>query len=459
MVPLSRFLNSSNFFSGQNISLILGIIVLIMFSAFFSASETAYSTSNLIRLRNYADDNVKGARRALRISENYDKTLSTILVGNNLVNIASTTIAAFLFSNMISNPTLANILNTVVMTIAILIFGEILPKSLAKNNPETVALKFSGIMRFMIIILTPISFFFTKLQKGVVKQKKSNQDKLPTVTEDELETIIDTMEEEGVINSDDADLFQSVLSINDKTAYDIMTPRVDVSAVEKNESFENIRKVFEETKFSRLPVYLEDIDHIVGIINLKDFYPKLFAKSDFKIEDIMTEPIYLNENVKVDDIIRQMQSEKKHMGIVLDEYGGTSGIVCLEDALETMVGEIYDEHDEEEANEMITKTDNNEYIVDAEMELTDLFDILEIEDIPESQYTTVGGFLYELSAENLPKESQEFVVDSIDQIHDEKTGEYFEKAVKIHFIIIEIEDKRIRKVKVTVDYGELKKSE
>ena len=238
-----------------------------------------------------------------------------------------------------------------------------------------------------------------------------------------------------------------------------MTPRVDVSAVEKSESFENIRKMFEETKFSRLPVYLDDIDHIVGIINIKDFYPKLFTKAEFKIDDIITEPIYLNENVKVDDIIRQMQSEKKHMGIVLDEYGGTSGIVCLEDALETMVGEIYDEHDEEEAEEMITKTDNNEYVVDAEMELKDLFDMLEIEDVPDSQYTTIGGFLYELSAENLPKENQEFVVDSIDQIHDVITGEYFEKAVKIHFVIIEVEDKRIRRVKVTVDYGELKKSE
>ena len=456
MIPLSRMLNSG-LFSGQNIGLIITMVILIVFSAFFSSSETAYSTSNLIRLRNYADENVKGARRALRIAENYDRTLSTILVGNNLVNIASTTIAAFLFSNLIQNPTLANILNTVVMTLVILIFGEILPKSFAKLNPEGFALKFSGIMRVVIIILSPITFFFTKMQKALTKQKKKSEDKV-TVTEDELETIIDTMEEEGVIDAEDADLIQSVLTINDKTAYDIMTPRVDISAVEKNDDFEKIRKVFQETNFSRLPVYDDVIDHIIGVLNQKDFYPVLFDKRNTKLQEIMTEPLYLNENVKVDDIIRQMQKAKKHMAVVLDEYGGTSGIVCLEDALETMVGEIYDEHDEEEADQMFVKVADNEYLVDAEIEITDLFDDLEIENIPASEYSTLGGFLYE-KVESLPEEGQEYVVDTIDEIHDEKTGEYFEKAVKVRFVIDKVEDKRIRKVRTFVDYGELKKND
>jgi len=456
VIPLSRIL-SSGLFSGENIGLIIAIIILIVFSAFFSSSETAYSTANLIRLRNLADENVKGARRALRIAENYDKTISTILVGNNLVNIASTTIAAYLFSNLISNPTLSNILNTVVMTLIILIFGEIVPKCFAKLNPEGLALRFSGIMRVIIIVLSPITFLFIKMQRLMARQRK-NVDEKVTVTEDELETIIDTMEEEGVIDAEDAELIQSVLTINDKTAYDIMTPRVDISAVEKDDDFEKIRKVFQETNFSRIPVYDEVIDHIIGILNQKDFYPVLFEKKNVKLKDIMTEPLFLNENVKVDDIIRQMQKSKRHMAVVLDEYGGTSGIVCLEDAIETMVGEIYDEHDEEEAEQMFIKLNENEYLVDAEIEISDLFEDLEIENIPASDYSTLGGFLYG-KAETLPEEGQEYVVDTIDEIHDEKTGEYFEKAVKVRFIIEKVEDKRIRKVRTFVDYGELKKND
>ena len=444
-------------FSGENIGLIIAIVILIVFSAFFSSSETAYSTANLIRLRNLADENVKGARRALRIAENFDKTLATILVGNNLVNIASTTLAAVLFSNLIQNPTISNVVNTIAMTLLVLTFGEIFPKSLAKANPEGLALKFSGIMRAFIVIFTPITFFFNKMQKALTKQRKVAEEKI-TVTEDELETIIDTMEEEGVIDAEDADLIQSILTINDKTAYDIMTPRVDISAVEKNDDFEKIRKVFQETNFSRLPVYDEVIDHIIGIINLKDFYPVLFDNNKAKLKDLMTEPLFLNENVKVDDIIRQMQSSKKHMAVVLDEYGGTSGIVCLEDALETMVGEIYDEHDEEEAEQMFVKVNENEYLVDAEIDLMELFENLEIENVPASDYSTLGGFIYE-KVETLPEEGQEYVIDTIDEIHDEKTGEYFEKAVKVKFVIEKVEDKRIRKIRTFVDYGELKKND
>lgn len=456
MIPLSRIL-SAGLFSGENIGLIIAIVILIVFSAFFSSSETAYSTVNLIRLRNLADENVKGARRALRIAENYDKTLATILVGNNLVNIASTTLAAVLFSNLIQNPTISNVVNTIAMTLLVLTFGEIFPKSLAKANPEGLALKFSGIMRAFIVIFTPITFFFNKMQKALTKQRKVAEEKI-TVTEDELETIIDTMEEEGVIDAEDADLIQSILTINDKTAYDIMTPRVDISAVEKNDDFEKIRKVFQETNFSRLPVYDEVIDHIIGIINLKDFYPVLFDNNKAKLKDLMTEPLFLNENVKVDDIIRQMQSSKKHMAVVLDEYGGTSGIVCLEDALETMVGEIYDEHDEEEAEQMFVKVAENEYLVDAEIDLMELFENLEIENVPASDYSTLGGFIYE-KVETLPEEGQEYVIDTIDEIHDEKTGEYFEKAVKVKFVIEKVEDKRIRKIRTFVDYGELKKND
>ena len=226
----------------------VAIIVLIALSAFFSASETAYSTSSLIRIRNLADENKKGARRALIICENYDRMLSTILVGNNLVNIANTTISAYVFGMLITNPTIANLLNTIVMTLLILIFGEILPKSIAKSRPEKCALQFAGMMNVVSIILWPVAIIFTKMQQAFIK-KKGKGEVDPTITEDELETIIDTMEEEGVINSEDATLIQGVLDLGETTAYDIMTPRVDVSAVNVEEDIEVIKQMFVDTNY------------------------------------------------------------------------------------------------------------------------------------------------------------------------------------------------------------------
>jgi len=427
------------------------IILLLIFSAFFSASETAYSTSSLIRIRNLADENKKGARRALVICENFDKTLSTILVGNNLVNIANTTICAYVFSVLISNPTVANLLNTVVMTIIILIFGEILPKSLAKQKPEKLALQFSGVMHILSFILYPITIPFIYLQRVFLKKKGGNDVEAPTVTEDELETIIDTMEEEGVINSEDAVLIQGVLDLGEKTAYDIMTPRVDVSAIEINANNEEVKKVFEETNYSRLPVYEGDIDHIVGFVSQKDFYPQYIKDSNFDIKNIICEIIYLSENIKVDDIIRRMQRAKKHIAVVSDEYGGTSGIVSMEDALEEMVGEIYDEHDYDENQDLFAKVDDNTYIVDAEYELEHLFDALKINKLPETEYNTIGGFLYEMT-ESIPQNGQEYVYTTIEEKPD-KNGNYIERSIKIIFKYIEVEDNRARKIKVTVNYA------
>ncbi len=430
--------------------LFVAIIVLVVLSAFFSASETAYSTSSLIRIRNMADENVKGARRALLICENYDKMLSTILVGNNLVNIANTTLAAYLFSQLIADATLANVLNTVVMTLLILIFGEVLPKSLAKSRPEKVALSFAGIMHIVSIILWPIAIIFTKMQHAFVKRKNGTVAD-PTVTEDELETIIDTMEEEGVINSEDATLIQGVLDLGETTAYDIMTPRVDVSAVEINDDNEKIKKVFEETYFSRLPVYEGDIDHIIGYISQKNFFPAYIRDPKFDIKSILNTIIYLSENIKVDDIIRQMQKAKKHIAVISDEHGGTSGIVCMEDALEEMVGEIYDEHDDETEEETFEKVEEDTYIVDAEYELEKLFDTLNINKLPDTEYNTVGGFVYELS-ESVAEEGMEYTYTTIEEKPD-KNGNYIERAIKIIFKYLEVEDNRAIKIRVTVNYA------
>ncbi len=434
---------------GVNIWMYVACVLLIMCSAYFSASETAFSTVNHIRLKSLADNKVRGARKAIYITERYEKTLSTILIGNNLVNISVTTIAATIFGQIISNPSLANVLNTVIMTIIVLIFGEILPKTLAKVEPMKFALATSGIMFMLMKVLTPISWVFLKMQNFASKKAKgSSISNEPTVTENELESIIDTMEEEGVIDKDNAEIIQGVLDIQSKTAYDIMTPRVDVSAINYADSVKNIQDMFIKTMYSRLPVYDDTIDKIIGVLNQKDFFKAMLSGEKFYVKKIMSEPLFINENMKVDDIIRTMQESKKHMVIVLDEHGGTSGIVCMEDAIEEMVGEIYDEHDAtDDEKELCEQTSENEYVIDPDMDLKDLFDMLEIEHLPETDYTSVGGFLFELT-EELPVQDKVVVYKTVDE--RVVSGEYCSVLVEIHFTLSRVEDNRIKEITVRV---------
>lgn len=443
---------------GVNIWLYIFAILLLGCSAYFSASELAFTTVNQIRLKNLADNKVRGARKAIYIVEHYNKTLSTILIGNNLVNIGTTTICAYIFSTLIKSPTLANVLNTVIMTLIILTFGEILPKTIAKADPQKFALRTSGIMYILLKVLTPISWIFIKMQSVATKKSKNQIDDEPTVTEGELESIIDTMEEEGVIDHDNADIMQGVLDLQSRTAYDIMTPRVDVSAINYTDSVKNIQDVFMQTMYSRLPVYDETIDKIIGVLNQKDFFKAMLSGEKIYIKKIMSEPLFINENMKVDDVIRKMQASKKHMAVVLDEHGGTSGIVCMEDAIEEMVGEIYDEHDDD-VKELVDKKNDNEYIVDPDMELKDLFEMLEIEHLPETTYTSVGGFLFDLS-EELPVQGKVIKYSTIDErVVD---GLYVSVPVEIHFTLTKVEDNRIKEIfvkVVDVDAGADKKDE
>ncbi len=430
------------------VDIILSVVVifLLICSAFFSSAETSFSSVNLLRMKTYAEEKRKGALKALYICEHYEKALITILVGNNLVNIASTTICAYILSTTVLSPTLANILNTVVMTIIILIFGEITPKCLAKLNPEKAALRYSNLLFFLMKVLTPLTFLFQKLQGAFKKNKDA--DKTPTVTENELESIIDTMQEEGVIDQDNAQLLQGVFDLNEKTAYDVMTPRVDVIAVEQNETNENIKKVFVDTQYSRMPVYDDDIDHVVGILSQKDFFTALLKSDKVDIKKLMVKPMFLNENMKLDDVIRKMQKEKKHMAVIADEHGGTSGIITLEDAIEEMFGEIYDEHDDEEVKENLVKISDNQYLIDADMDIKDLFEQLEIEHLPESQYSTIGGFIFEL-AESMPYVGQELTFETIDETIDDDAN-LVQNAIKMIFKITKVEDNRIREVLLTI---------
>lgn len=441
---------------GVNIWLYVVAILLIACSAYFSASELAFTTVNQIRLKNLADNKVRGARKAIYITEHYNKALSTILIGNNLVNIGTTTICAYIFSTIITNPTLANVLNTVIMTLVILTFGEILPKTLTKVDPQKFALRTSGVMYVIMKIFTPISFLFQKMQNVATKKAKGNYDDEPTVTEGELESIIDTMEDEGVIDHDNANIMQGVLELPNHTAYDIMTPRVDVSAINYTDSVKNIQDIFMSTMYSRLPVYDETIDKVIGVLNQKDFFKAMLSGEKILIKKIMTEPLFINENMKVDDVIRAMQSSKKHMAIVLDEHGGTSGIVCMEDAIEEMVGEIYDEHDEDE-KELVDKKNDHEYVVDPEMDLKDFFEMLEIEHLPETEYNSVGGFLFDLS-EELPVQDKVIVYKTIDERIED--GIYVSVLVEIHFTLTKVEDNRIKEIFVkVVDIGSASESD
>lgn len=436
------YLLASNFTLGDGFG-IAGIVLLILLSAFFSASETAFSSVNPLRIKSYADDKVKGGRRAQYIVEHFDFALVCLLVGNNLVNIASTTLCAYMFTKFVVSPTVANLLNTLVMTIIILIAGEILPKAYAKHNPEKFALGVSGIIYVFMKIIYVIAIPFYGLQKLVLR-KNSDQEQ-PTVTEDELESIVDTMEEEGVIDSDNAEMLQGVLDIQERTVYEIMVPRVDMVAISVDATLDDLKANFVENQYSRLPVYEEDKDNIVGVLNQKDVTISQYKGEKLDIRKLMTEPLKVPKSMKVDDLITQMRHTKKHLAIVIDEYGGTSGLVTMEDALEEVFGEIYDEHDDEDV-EPIVKLADRKYRVDPEVSIEELFEYLEIEHLPETKYASVGGLVYGL-LERVAKVGDKASIVAIDEVLDEHNN-YVATKTKLTFEVMAMEDDRITSVEL-----------
>lgn len=450
MDPSSFILSKINFGMTDAISLV-AVVLLVVLSAFFSSSETAFSSVNTMRIKNYAEEKVKGARRAQYICDHFDMALVSFLVGNNLVNIANTTLCAYLFGKFILNPTLANVLNTVIMTIIILIFGEILPKGYAKHNPEKFVLKFSGAIYAFMKLIYIVAIPFYGLQKVVLKNKEIHK-----ITEDEFETIVDTMEDQGVIDSDNASIIHGALDISEKTVYDIFVPRVDMVAIPVTATVDEVKKVFVESQFSRIPVYAEDKDDILGILNYKDFMMAEYAGQKFDLKKLITKPLKVTKTMKVDELMRVMQKEKKHIAIVYDEYGGTSGLVTMEDALEEMVGEIYDEHDEFEDNP-ITELAENKFRVDPDISVEDLFEYLKIEHLPETSYSSVGGIIYELS-ETLPEKGTTVKVTAVDDVLNEK-NEYVSMIADLTFTVEKVEDNRIQKVLLEVERREINEKE
>ena len=427
------------------IGLIVLMLALLLLSAFFSLSETVFSSVNVIRLKTFIEDGIKGSKKGLWITENFDKTLTTILVGNNLANIALATVSVTFFSRIFVNQaTLVNVMNTFVMTTIILIFGEIIPKSFAKNNAERLALLLSSLMYWLINILTPVTWVFLKIKNLLVKE---NDEITISVTGDELETIIDTMEEEGSIDEDEAEMLQSVLDLSEKKVYDIMTPRVDMVGIEVNDDIESIKKTFFEHQFSRLPVYEKSRDNVIGVLHERDFFTKLIKDQKITVRKLMKEPMFVSKSMRVDTLIELLQREKAHMAIVSGEYGGTSGIVTMEDALEELVGEIYDEHDDVE-DDLISPIKEHKYGVNADIDLEDLFEELELGNPPQSQYSNLSGWLYDMF-EDIPEVDMHYTylqeIPNLDHDDDEPTW------LELKFTIKEIRDRRITYVHLTIE--------
>ncbi len=431
-----------------DIMMIAIIVVFLIFSAFFSATETALSTANVIRLKKMAEEKRRGARKAVVMIENYNRTLTCILIGNNLVNIGASTISALIFTMLINDQTLASFASTFVMTMIVITFGEILPKTYAKNDATKLAMRFAPIMWIFYKIFYPLGLIFMGLQKLVTKKEKDE-----VVTGDELETIIDTMEDKGIIDEDHADLIQSALTLGDKTVYDIMTPRVDMVAIEVNYSVDEVLNEFFESQYSRLPVYDGDKDNIIGILQEKDFLAAVIrkGKNNVNIKNLIQEPIFVTKTTRVDDLIKEMQEAKRHFAIVSDEYGGTSGIVTMEDALEELVGEIYDEYDKDEDDYEINKIGENLYEMSSEVEMEELFEYLDI-GVPNTKYATIGGFVYDLM-EGLPNigDKATFTTSKI-VFEDEKV---IDVIYKLTFKITEVENRRIRRLTLLVEETDL----
>jgi len=378
---------------------IIVIVVLIMFSAYFSATETAFTSVNKIRLKNMAGDGDKKAENVLKLSEKYDKLLTTILVGNNIVNITMTSVATVLFIELFGayGATIA----TVVITIVVLIFGEITPKNIAKEKPEGFS-KFSApILKFFMTLLTPINFIFTMWKQLIAKIFKLGEDE--AITGDEILTMVEEAEEGGGIEKMHSELIQNAIEFYELTAEEGMTPRPEMEAIEIDCPKEELAEIFKSTGYSRLPVYEEDIDKIIGVINQKDFHNHIVGTNK-NIVDYVTPVVFVSTAIKISDLLKKMQQVKTHIAIVIDEYGGTEGLVTMEDIIEELVGEIYDEHDAVISKD-IMPLQNGSYRVKCSANLAKVLDYFDVEE--EFDVVTVNGWVV-LELDKLPKKNDKF---------------------------------------------------
>ena len=408
----------------NNSNILLVLVFLVLCYSFFSASETAFTSLNKIKLKALANTGNKKAEKTLTLCENFSKLLTTILVGNTIVNVVAASLATVLFTNVLGGNGVA--VSSIVMTLVIMIFGEIIPKNIAKFVPEKFAMSSTPILRFLCWIFTPLTFVFGYIEKLISNMYENDSE---TYSTDEFITMVEEANEDGDIEDHEADLITNALEFNDLNVGDILTPRTDVIAIDINEdSIEEIELKYRDSGFSRLPVYDDNLDNIVGVLIEKDFYYHLLYEKSTNIKEILKEAIYTSPQVKVSSLLKQLQNSKSHMAIVVDEYGGTEGIITMEDILEELVGEIYDEHDE--VVEYYKKIDNDTYLVKADVDIDDMFEHFGIDCNEDYEFNTASAW----------------VIDILDKIPVK--GDSFD-FMNMHVEVTDADSKKVNELKIT----------
>ena len=385
------------------------LVILVGFSAFFSASETAFSSLNQIRLKSRAEDGDSSAARVLAMAEQYDKLLSTILIGNNIVNIAAASIGTIIFTKMLGAERGATV-STIVLTIIVLIFGEVTPKSLAKEMPEKVATAVSPFLVLLMALMTPLTWLFTQWKKLLGHFVHSGE--ADTITEGELMTMVSEAENDGELTDRESELIRSAIEFDDVEVEEILTPRVDVVAVEDDIPLEELAQTFAESGYSRLPVYHGTIDNIIGVVHEKDFYIARLKKAT-KIDDLVVPTLYTTGSTQISQLLRTLREQHHHLAVVVDEYGGTEGIITLEDILEELVGEIWDEHDE--VTEDFRKQSDGSWLVSGSASVDDLYEELDLPEEEDIDSNTVNGLVQEKTC-HLPKVGDRFTLGEYDGV-------------------------------------------
>ncbi len=412
----------------ENIIQIITIVVLIILSAFFSSAETSLTTVNKVRLKSLEDEGNKRAKRVLHILENHGKMLSTILIGNNIVNIAASSLMTTLSIDLFGDFAVG--IATGILTIIILLFGEITPKTWAMINAEKIALTYSGIIQFLMIILTPVIFLIDKISIGIMWLLRIDPTKKAcAITENELKTYVDVSHEEGVIESEEREMIYNVFEFSDAVAKDIMIPRIDMVTAPIDCTYKDLIGIFKDSMYTRIPVYENDNDNIIGLVNIKDLIG-LNNTRDFKIKDVLREAYYTYEYKKTADLLMEMRDSTMNVAFVLNEYGATVGMITMEDLLEEIVGEIRDEYDEDEA-ELIQEIDDNIYLVEGSMKLDDINDAIDTK-FDSEDYDSIGGL----------------IIESLDRLPEDKESVTLEDGTILQ--VDGISQNRITKVKITL---------
>ncbi|MDU1010699.1 hemolysin family protein [Finegoldia magna] len=400
----------------SSVSQIIALVFLVTMSAVFSSSETAITSVSKIKVRQLDQKDNKNAHLLKKLHDNMQTTISTILIGNNIVNIAASSIATILFTNIFHQN--GALISTVVMTVFVLIFGEVLPKTIAQYKNKSVALKFSRFIYFLTIVFKPIVKVLNLLTRLVIKLFIGEGEDSSTLTEEELKTLVEVSEEEGVLKNQETEIMINALELKETLAVDIMTPRTSMASVDIEDAESDLKEIIKNITYSRIPVYEDSIDDIIGVLHIKELAHKIIEDDrDFKIRDILKPAFYAYEYIPVVDLFKQMRAKNISISIIIDEYGGTSGIVTMEDILEELVGEIDDEYDNEKE---VTKISDNEYLVDPEMRIDEVNERFDL-DIQSDKFDSIGGFVIEL-LDRMPKSKDEvefenlkFVVVNVDK--------------------------------------------